>query len=160
MGSMDFGQWVLLAFLIYVGYRILTRGGAKRAVHSSAAPPSFAWPPLHEFEAAVVGESHYQRALREIAGDHGDDAADLTTTAVLIPDDKNPHDNKAVRVEIDGRVVGHLSRDDARTYRRRLGSKKVGMVPASCGALVMGGFIGRDGKRASYGVLLDIKPFD
>ena len=42
------------------------------------------------------------------------------TTAVLVLDDDNPYDNKAVRVEIDGYLVGHLSRENARQYRKKL----------------------------------------
>ena len=34
------------------------------------------------------------------------------------------------------------------------------MVAAQCGALIMGGFIDRNGRRAHYGVRLDMKPFE
>lgn len=124
------------------------------------ATPALVWPARDEYEFEVVGESFYQPALRALAGNHGSDAAHLVTTAVLVPDDRNPHDNKAVKVLIDGHHVGHLSRDDARSYRRRLAAKKQGMVAAQCGALVMGGFVARNGERASYGVRLDMKPFE
>lgn len=149
---------LLLAAAVFWFLRRLTR---KTVNAKAPAPvPVFSWPEIGAYEAEVTGESHYQRALRAIAGEHGDDAVELTTKALLVPDDANPHDNKAVKVLIDGQQVGHLSREDARSYRRRLAAKKQGMVAAQCGALVMGGFVGRDGKRASYGVRLDLKPFE
>jgi hypothetical protein len=78
----------------------------------------------------------------------------------LIPEDTNPHDDKAVRVAMGGVTVGYLSREDARTYRRRLATKKLGMCVASCGAQIVGGYDLNDGTQAYYGVKLDIKPFD
>lgn len=135
----------------------------KRQAATGDAPapePAFDWPEIGGFEVEVTGESHYQSALQAIAGVHGDDAVELETKALLVPDDGNPYDDKAVKVLVQGRQVGHLSREDARSYRRRLAAKKQGAVAAQCGAMVMGGFIGRDGKRASYGVRLDLKPFE
>lgn len=134
---------------------------AGKAPAANQAPAAaFVWPEIGEYEFEVSGESHHQDALRALAGDHGEDAANLLTTAVVVPYETNPHDPKAVKVLIDGHLVGHLSREDARSYRRRLASKKQGMVPAQCGALIMGGFLDRKGQRASYGVRLDLKPFE
>lgn len=151
----------LIAILIVV-FTILSKfakDNTSTALSKESIAPAFVWPSLENYEFEIVGESFHQPALRSIAGDHGVDAANLLKTAILIPDDKNPHDNKAVKVMIDGYHVGHLSRDDARSYRRRLAAKKQGMVAAQCGAMVTGGFVMKDGKRASYGVVLDIKPF-
>lgn len=151
---------LLAAVLVYFVWRAIRPSTSGKPQAARAVAPALTWPALGEYEFEVVGESHYQRALKALAGDHGDDAADVQTTAVLVPYDSNPYDDKAVKVLIDGHEVGHLSRDDARGYRRRLAAKKQGMVPAQCGALIMGGFIGRDGERASYGVRLDMKPFE
>lgn len=162
---MSIPDLLMLAALTCFLY-LLRKGkkGRKRAAPAAARPlnatPAFAWPALDEYDFEVVGESHYQPALRALAGAHGDDAAQIETTAVLVPDDANPHDDKAVAVLIDGRQVGHLSREDARSYRRRLATRKQGMVAAQCGALIMGGFIDRNGRRAHYGVRLDMKPFE
>jgi hypothetical protein len=151
---------LLAAVLVYFVWRAIRPSTSGKPQAARAVAPALTWPALGEYEFEVVGESHYQRALMALAGDHGDDAADVQTTAVVVPYDSNPYDDKAVKVLIDGHEVGHLSRDDARSYRRRLAAKKQGMVPAQCGALIMGGFIGRDGERASYGVRLDMKPFE
>ena len=151
--------WLPFAVLAFVFWRFMKANGSKKSATVQAAP-AFTWPELGEYDFEVVGESFYQPALKAMAGDHGSNAAHLETTAVVVPDDNNPHDTKAVKVTIDGKQVGNLSREAARSYRRRLAAKKQGMVPAQCGALVMGGFIDRDGKRASYGVRLDMKPFE
>ncbi len=68
---------------------------------------------------AVVGESHYQPALRAVVGTRdvqGFEKA-MTTTAALIAEPDNKYDRNAVRVDIDGRPVGHLAREDAVRYQ-------------------------------------------
>lgn len=122
--------------------------------------PAFAWPARNEYDFEVVGESFYQPVLKALMGDPADPAMDGRGTAILVPDDSNPHDNKAVKVTVQGFTIGHLSREDARSYRRRLASKKMGMVPASCGLQITGGYTLTDGKQAYYGVVLDLKPFE
>ena len=77
----------------------------------------------------------------------------------LFLDDDNPHDNLAVAIEIDGRLVGYLSMNNARRYRRRLAQKKFGGVNATCDAIVVGGGTQPNGSKHHYGVKLDIKPF-
>lgn len=124
------------------------------------AVPAFAWPELGDYDCEVVGESFYQPVLKALMGDPKDPAMDGRGTAILVPDDSNPHDNKAVKVTVQGFTIGHLSRDDARSYRRRLASKKLGMVPASCGVQITGGYTLADGSQAHYGAVLDIQPFD
>jgi hypothetical protein len=113
--------------------------------------------PLH-----AVGESHYQDALREIveaAEEPGPNwsyrGAQCTVTAQLIPESDDPHDSQAVRVEIQGRKVGHLSRADARQYRSIFEAQRVPIA-----ALIVGGWDQRYrdeiGPRAtgSFGVRL------
>lgn len=153
--------WLLAGVVAYVAWRLVKSKPAVASKHAARpVVPAFVWPALGEYDFEVVGESFHQPALKTLAGQHGKAAANLETVAMVVPDDNNPHDKKAVKVTIDGHQVGNLSRDDARNYRRRLTARKLGMVPAQCGALVMGGFIGRDGKRASYGVRLDLETFE
>lgn len=102
------------------------------------------------FDLEVVGESHYQPALRAIAG-RGE--VRHQCTAHLVMDDDNPYDAKAVRVDIEGKPVGHLSRDDARAYRRQL--RKHGDLVGRCDALICGGGPGR-----MLGVWLDLPTAD
>lgn len=112
-------------------------------------------PGTGRFDCDVVGESHYQDNLKTIAGQHDDKGSKLETDARLILDDKNPHDSQAVRVEINGLVVGYLSRPMARAYRQGLREQKRPNVTATCTARIRGGGIKR-GERLNYGVYLDI----
>ena len=117
----------------------------------------FHWPD-DQGTVPVYGTRHYQSALKELAGEHGNKRADVQVTAHLIPDPKNEHDDKAIRVDVNGKTVGHLSRDDARSFRRRLGAKKIGPVTTTCTARVWGGF-DRNNEPRDYGVDLFIKSF-
>jgi very-short-patch-repair endonuclease len=56
----------------------------------------------------VAGESFYRAGLERIAA-AGDPYRDLT--AQFRPEPENPYDRNAVRVEIEGEMVGHLPRD-------------------------------------------------
>lgn len=136
-------------------------GVAPRPPTPASAPAGefFHWPELGGFEYNIVGTSFYQDALQKVAGDHTGKMARVRTIAHLVPDPKNPHDDKAVRVDIAGHTVGHLSREDARSFRRRLGAKKIGPNTTTCAAEVWGGNTDRHGKEWGYGVKLDIKPF-
>ena len=64
----------------------------------------------------VVGVSHYQDALTAIAGQPGPEGVRRPVTAVLEPEPANPHDANAIRVLVEGRTAGYLSRDDALRY--------------------------------------------
>lgn len=153
---------IYLLAAIAIFYAVKAWLGSMSSAASGITDTSglFEWPPLMEFDFEVVGESFYQPALKALAGDHGDDSSNLLVKAVLVPDSKNPHDDKAVRVEVEGLKVGHLSRADARSFRRRLGAKKLGQQPTCCQAMITGGHRLKDGGRAHYGLMLDIKPFD
>ena len=132
------------------------------APKNSVAPTSgqcFKWPSRGEFEFEVVGESHYQMAIARLAGDHSTDGADVQCVAELWPEDNNRHDSKAVAVKIHGNLVGYLSREDARSFRRRLGQKGLAGQVTTCDASIVGGML-RNGDKWHYGVRLDIKPFD
>lgn len=118
----------------------------------------FRWPE-HDDVLPVVGESYYQAELRCIVGDHGDKSIRKELTALLRPESDNPHDDKALSVWIEGLKVGHLSSDDARSFRRRLSAKKMTGQTTACTAMVMGGHKLASGERASYGVQLFLKSF-
>lgn len=109
------------------------------------------WEPVDDW-FLVVGESHYQGALATLAG-KPEKFENIKQYAAIIPDDKNPHDNKAVRIEIDDKTVGYLSRDEARSFRRRLSSKKLTGKITSCDCLIRGG------GKYSFSVVLNIKNF-
>lgn len=163
-------EWFALLIIAGLLWHFVGRHAVKASTNQSARPQtqaltptptaSFAWPELGEFDFEVVGESFCQAPLKVLAGEHGSNSAQVITNAYLVPDDQNRHDNKAVRVDIGGNTVGHLSRDDARSFRRRLSSKKMTGATTSCKALIMGGHTNRTGEKMFYGVRLDIKPFE
>ena len=61
------------------------------------------------FALPIVGESYYQEALGAICGPRSDESEDRRVEARLVLEHDNPHDSMAVRVEIQGQPVGHLS---------------------------------------------------
>lgn len=132
------------------------KAAAQQAAAHRAATPYF-WP-VDEGNTHVAGTGHYQGALKTIAADHGNTRAEVYCIALLIPDPDNPHDDQAVRVEIDGATVGHLPRDHAASFRKRLARKKMEPVTTQCAARVWGGF-DRNKEPIDYGVDLFIKPF-
>ena len=116
----------------------------------------FVWPGPGDFDVEVVGESNYQAAIGVAAGVESGDPL----LADLVPEDGNPHDSRAVRVDLLGRTVGYLSRDDARAFRRRLSSRKLTGKVTRCAAEITGGGQTRDGRKLYFGVRLDMRPFD
>lgn len=113
------------------------------------------------FRINVAGESFYRDNLVKICGPRGEEGIDLQADAHLILDDDNPHDNKAVRVEIDGLHVGHLPRQAARDFRRivRYGQLSVHET-FKCAAIIRGGWDRGPGDRGDYGVRVDLPQDD
>ena len=68
----------------------------------------------------VVGESHYQDRLWKIVGGRRGDEVRYETHAVLMPESEDSEYPEAIRVLIEGNVVGSLSRFDAPLYRSGL----------------------------------------
>lgn len=162
--------WILLligaALFVFFRYFVTIKPKNGTVTHDAAPEkrqtPSIAldWPAPGNFDFEIVGESNYQNTLKKLAGDHSDQSPDKECQAILVPEDDNRYDQNAIRADIDGQTVGYLSRDDAPRFRRRLGAKKIGGRQTRCAALIVGGFTMKNGERASYGVKLDIKPFD
>jgi hypothetical protein len=79
---------------------------------------------------------------------------------VLVPEPDNPHDSNAVKVLIEGRLVGYLSREDAVIYlpalRRLMASH---MSPIALTGQIVGGGQREDG-LGMLGVFLDHDPAD
>lgn len=83
-----------------------------------------------EYGQEVVGESNYQPALRAIQASKDKPFH----RARLVPEDTNPHDNLAVRVDVAGHTVGYLARADARRWRKTGGPKTCDAYIADAGA--------------------------
>ncbi|MGW6933768.1 hypothetical protein ACWGE0_27185 [Lentzea sp. NPDC054927] len=95
---------------------------------------------------AIVGESHYQDAIAEVARhstayELGDA---IPATAVLVPEPANRHDTQAVRVDLlrgDGSAItaGYLRGDQAADYQPLLLELADRGEVGSCPARIMGG---------------------
>ncbi len=119
-------------------------------------PPVVKLAGLGTYLVDIVGESHYQHELESICGGRTENGADKIVQAVLIPEDDNPHDKKAVRIEIHGITVGYLSRQNAREYRQRLKEAGHAGIVATCSAKIVGGWDRGEGDRGHFGVKLDL----
>jgi hypothetical protein len=69
-----------------------------------------------DIDIEIVGESFNQDALWRIAGVKRGQPVRHRTVAVLVPEPHNPYDSNAIRVDIDGLQVGHLSASNAVRY--------------------------------------------
>lgn len=70
----------------------------------------------------VRGEFYHQEAIRELLPRNlPDSGTELEKVAHLIPEPKNRHDRNAVRVEVDGRLIGYLPKEVAGDYVPVLG---------------------------------------
>jgi hypothetical protein len=141
----NFFGWLIFiavaAFLLrplFAGFREGARGEGAEAI----APRS-------GFNAEVVGESQYQVNLSKLTGGRTRDGAEKLATAVLIFENDNSHDGNAVRVEIEGLVVGYLPREAARAWRESGRSDRF-----TCPALIRGGWDRGGGDTGNFGVRL------
>ena len=108
------------------------------------------------FAIEVVGVSRRQHVLADIVERHGRSGRTVAVAALLVLEPENPHDPNAVRVEIDGALIGYLSRDNAARYRADLTAAGTPDATVQCTARIVGGFETASGERASFGVRLDL----
>lgn len=143
----------LFAWYVTSPARIFLEPRAAGITKASALAPDLS--PLRlsgkgQYLTNVAGESFYQDALEAIAGRKTHHGWSLPVEAALVCENTNPHDPKAVRVEICCAKVGYLSRERARRHRQRYGQRTV-----YCPALVVGGW-SDNGSAGDFGVRLDI----
>jgi hypothetical protein len=100
------------------------------------------------YQDEVVGESHYQKDLKRLAGKE----RRKNVAARLTCEDDNPYDKKAVRVSIEGKTVGYLPKEEARPYRQQLAAMGQAGATVECEAVIV------TGKDGACGVYLDL-PF-
>jgi HIRAN domain len=100
----------------------------------------------------VVGESHYQGDIRDICGSHKWEDVSFDCIAALVPEPSNPYDPNAVMVQIDARLVGHLSRADAVKYRPLIDQALAKDKLVACRARIAGH--GPGGETSNLGVFL------
>jgi len=133
---------------------ILSRGIGKSKTGEAKSTAFLPGPKT--FSIGVVGESHYQSAVESICGGRTDQGHEKIVEAVLLHEDNNPYDSKAIRVDIQGNTVGYLSRENARQYRKRLEKAGHKGMTATCFAMVVGGWDRGSGDKGHFGVRLDL----
>jgi HIRAN domain-containing protein len=112
------------------------------------------------FNLEIVGESHHQRAFEEICGPRTEKGENRFVTATLILDNTNRYDNNAVRVEVEGKTVGYLSRSAASTFRTRLQNERVTAPNFTCKANIRGGWSRENQKSSMFSIYLDVCLYD
>lgn len=145
--------FLLLIVAVVFSYQWFIRTYGRESKYHSP-PREIPGPGTFSFD--IVGESHYQRALRRIAGPKDEDGKQHRCVATLVLEDENPYDKKAVRVDINGETVGHLSKSDARRYRKTIAQLGLKSRRAKVQALIVGGWSRGGGDTGHYGVKLDL----
>lgn len=139
-----FGAWLL--YRMFIKRRTTGSSRTRRTTRTTRAADG------DGFAVEVVGESHYQRELESLVGGREEDSAEEYVTAMLVPENSNPHDSKAVRVEVQGKTVGYLSRQDARQWRKVTGASS----PQQCPAVIVGGWDRGGTDQGHFGIRLDL----
>lgn len=109
------------------------------------------------YRVDVAGESFYEESFIALCGERTIEGVRIEVRTKLILEDNNPHDKQAVKVMVQGHQVGHLSRVDARAFRRRVryGSLSEHEV-FECAGLICGGWDHGPGDIGNFGVRLDL----
>jgi hypothetical protein len=97
------------------------KGGPAAGAHAGPAgtPPTIfeLWGQRGWGRVEVVGESKYLPEIKRVLGKaHQPSGAEHQLPAHLVPEPHNIHDRNAVAVQISGRTVGYLPRDEAARY--------------------------------------------
>jgi hypothetical protein len=131
----------------------------KKKRGKTAALADAVLPPLtgkitggHACAFNVVGESHYQPALRKLRNCRHM-ATDNDFDADIVAEPENPHDPNACAVYIEGLKVGYLPRDAAADFHQQVAEMGVtGIWRFQTKAKLSGGW----GDRPMVGVLLSL----
>lgn len=86
----------------------------------------------------VVGESHYQPAIRSACNWKPATDTMFHCLAELVPEPTNPHDRHAIMVTINGACVGYLSRQDAATLGPAVRAAIKQQGSGACRAVIAG----------------------
>lgn len=136
------------------GMQLVADGaGAGAGAHGAAVD----LPGVGSCQVEIVGESFYQDTLRKIGHAYASGKRQ-EVEARLILEGNNPKDPQAVRIDIQGKPVGYLSREYARKYRQQLATLGHPNATGRCDAIVLGGRKRENGKQTQLCVLLDLPP--
>lgn len=104
----------------------------------------------------AVGESFYRGALVKVTGGQRHDGVKMYLTATLVREPNNRYDPNAVAVQIDGKIVAHLTRAKAAAYKPVLDRIAAAGRIAYCSAQVYGGWDRGDGDQGDFSVTVYI----
>jgi hypothetical protein len=146
---------VLIAFGVGILIWLLVPRSSTHASDQNSAGGRPVMPRINgngSYAIEVVGESHYQASFEALLGALAYTESEISGDAVLQLQDDNPHDSQAVAVFVEGRQVGHLSRDMARTFRQALRRDGFGQLrKVAVGCRIYGG-----GTEGLFSVSLDL----
>ena len=151
MGFMDSLKEIKAAFTTparpkFTAERPAIQWSEAQLEESATISPSWEYSDL-----AVAGVSYYQDAIRWASATVDDEITQRYALALLEFEPDNPHDKKAIKVTMQGHLVGHIGRGDQRDVApimRRIIKK--GDAP-TCVAKFVGG-----GQGMTIGIRLDI----
>lgn len=106
--------------------------------------------PYVDYNQAVVGEAYCQENLLSLAGGYARYQQRLPFTATLVREPTNPHDNNAIRVEINGLLVGYLPARIAARFAPD--AKRPVELNATVPAIITGGWRTNQHDTGHFGV--------
>ena len=134
-----------IVIAIIVGVVIWYVLKAKRAVNETNINPALS---NDSYSYNIVGEQSYQNNLKKIAGPKEEESKFFECYAKVSSEPFNQYDKNAIKVEINGFLVGYLSRGEAAKLAGKVVNKN---VPA----VIDGGWKDKE-STGSYGVKLAI----
>lgn len=134
-----------IVIAIIVGVVIWYVLKAKKTVNETGVNPT---PNNASYAYNIVGEQSYQNNLKKIAGPKEEESKFFKCQAKVSSEPFNQYDKNAVKVEINGSVVGYLSKSEAAKLAGKVVNKT---VPA----VIDGSWDDHD-SEGSYGVKLAI----
>ena len=134
-----------IVIAIIVGVVIWYVLKVKKAANETSVNPT---PSNTSYTYNIVGEQSYQNNLKKIAGPKEEESKFFECYAKVSSEPFNQYDRNAVKVEINGLLVGYLSRGEAAKLAGKVVNKT---VPA----VIDGGWKDEE-STGSYGVKLAI----
>lgn len=115
---------------------------------------------IEPYPLEVVGESRYKDNIKSLFSEYeltdGEGVNKDDVFAYLILEDENIYDHQAVRIDIEDKTVGYLSRQAAPIYRQSIMQLGLPKITGACYASIRGGFEKKGGETADFGVRLDL----
>ena len=140
---MGLGVEIVIAVIVGVVIWYVLR--AKKEVSETNINPALS---NTSYAYNIVGEQSYQNNLKKIAGPKEEESKFFECYAKVSSEPLNQYDKNAVKVEINGLLVGYLSRSEAAKLAGKVVNKT---VPA----VIDGGWKDEE-STGSYGVKLAI----